>query len=173
MAWSMEEKVKKYWSEDVDNVKVNRLFYIGAILDPWKKMEIIPYDFKLIYEATQCVESVEVVRSELYALFDLYKAEYDAHVNSTQGGFVASSTQMTSVNGDGGDEDDFEEDQEIEDDCFAEFGDDNHTSGDDPTAELAKYLSEAREISTNKKQRFDVFAYWKASALRYYCEELS
>ncbi|CAN1347515.1 Zinc finger BED domain-containing protein RICESLEEPER 2, partial [Linum perenne] len=42
---------------------------------------------------------------------------------------------------------------------------DNHT-GDDPRAEL-KYLSEAREVSTDKKQRFDVLAYWKASSLRF------
>ncbi|CAN1347521.1 Putative AC9 transposase [Linum perenne] len=69
--------------------------------------------------------------------------------------------------GDGGDEDDFEEDQEIEDDCFAAFYNDNHT-GDDPRAELVKYLAEAREVcSTDKKQRFDVLAYWKASALRF------
>ncbi|CAN1293663.1 hypothetical protein LINPERPRIM_LOCUS22125 [Linum perenne] len=48
MARSMEDKVKKYWSEDVANVKVNRLIYIEAILDPRKKLEIIPYSFKLI-----------------------------------------------------------------------------------------------------------------------------
>ncbi|CAN1323948.1 Putative AC9 transposase [Linum perenne] len=108
-----------------------------------------------------------MVRSELHVLFDLYKAEYDKRVNSSQSGFVASSTQTTSNNGGyGGDEDDFDEDQEIEDDCFAEFDDDNHT-GDDPRAELAKYLSEVREVSTDKKQRFDVLAYWKASALRF------
>ncbi|CAN1320030.1 Zinc finger BED domain-containing protein RICESLEEPER 1 [Linum perenne] len=160
MATSMKEKVKKYWSEDVANVKVNRLVYIGAILDPRKKMEIIPYSFKLIYDLTQCAELVEMVRSELHALFDLYKAD--------QSGSVASSTQTTGVNGgDGGDEDDFEEDQESEDDCFAAFDDDNHT-GDDPRAELVKYLVESREVdSSDKKQRFDVLAYWKASALRF------
>ncbi|CAN1337707.1 Zinc finger BED domain-containing protein RICESLEEPER 2, partial [Linum perenne] len=86
MERSMEEKVKKYWFEDVDNVKVNRLFYIGAILVPRKKMEIISYSFKLIYKATQCVELVEMVRSELYAFFDLYKAEYDKCVNITPSG---------------------------------------------------------------------------------------
>ncbi|CAN1346645.1 Zinc finger BED domain-containing protein RICESLEEPER 2 [Linum perenne] len=168
MASSMEEKVKKYWSEDVANVKVNRLVYIGAILDPRKKMEIIPYSFKLIYDPTQCAELVEMVRSELHALFDLYKAEYEKRVNISQSGYVASSSQTTGVNGgDGGDEDDFEEDQEIEDDCFAAFDDDNHT-GDDPRAELVKYLAEAREVSSSdKKQRFDVLAYWKASALRF------
>ncbi|CAN1240803.1 Zinc finger BED domain-containing protein RICESLEEPER 2 [Linum perenne] len=169
MARSMEEKVKKYWSEDVANVKVNRLVYIRAILDPRKKMEIIPYSFKLIYDPTQCAELVEMVRSKLHALFDLYKAEYDKRVNSSQSGSVASITQSqtTGDNGRyGGDEDDFEEDQEIEDDCFAEFDDDNHT-GDGPRAELAKYLSEVREVSTNKKQRFDVLAYWKASVLRF------
>ncbi|CAN1321385.1 Zinc finger BED domain-containing protein RICESLEEPER 2 [Linum perenne] len=160
MASSMEEKVKKYWSEDVANFKVNRLVYIGAILDPRKKMEIIPYSFKLIYDPTQCAELVEMARSELHALFDLYKAD--------QSGSVASSSQTTGVNGgDGGDEDDFEEDQEIEDDCFAAFDDDNHT-GDDPRAELVKYPAEAREVSSSdKKQRFDVLAYWKASALRF------
>ncbi|CAN1302146.1 Zinc finger BED domain-containing protein RICESLEEPER 2 [Linum perenne] len=169
MARSMEEKVKKYWSEDVANVKVNRLVYIGAILDPRKKMEIIPYSFKLIYDLTQCAELVEMVRSELHALFDLYKAEYDKRVNSSQSGSVALTTQSQTTSGNGGyggDEDDFEEDQEIEDDCFAEFDDDNHT-GDDPRAELAKYLSAVREVSTDKKQRFDVLAYWKASALRF------
>ncbi|CAN1268537.1 Zinc finger BED domain-containing protein RICESLEEPER 2, partial [Linum perenne] len=46
-----------------------------------------------------------------------------------------------------------------------EFDNDNHT-GDDPRVELVKYLSEVREVSTDKKQRFDVLAYWKASALR-------
>ncbi|CAN1302144.1 Zinc finger BED domain-containing protein RICESLEEPER 2 [Linum perenne] len=159
MARSMEEKVKKYWSEDVANVKVNRLVYIGAILDPRKKMEIIPYSFKLIYDLTQCAELVEMVRSELHALFDLYKAEYDKRVNSSQSGSVALTTQSQTTSGNGGyggDEDDFEEDQEIEDDCFAEFDD-----------ELAKYLSAVREVSTDKKQRFDVLAYWKASALRF------
>ncbi|CAN1154456.1 Zinc finger BED domain-containing protein RICESLEEPER 2 [Linum perenne] len=168
MARSMEEKVEKYWSEDVANVKVNRLVFIRAILDPRKKMEIIPYSFKLIYDPTQCAELVEMVRSELHALFDLYKAEYEKRVNSSQSGSVASSTQTTGVNGgDGGDEDDFEEDQEIEDDCFTAFYNDNHT-GDDPRAELVKYLAEAREVSsTDKKQRFDVLAYWKASALRF------
>ncbi|CAN1340611.1 Zinc finger BED domain-containing protein RICESLEEPER 2 [Linum perenne] len=130
MARSMEEKVKKYWSEDVANVKVNRLVYIGAILDPRKKMEIIPYSFKLIYDPTQCAELVEMVRSELHALFDLYKAEYDKYVNSSQSGSVASTTQSL-------------------------------------TTDLAKYLSEVREVSTDKKQRFDVLAYWKASALRF------
>ncbi|CAN1302184.1 hypothetical protein LINPERPRIM_LOCUS25326, partial [Linum perenne] len=133
MARSIEEKVKKYWSEDVDNVKVNRLFYIGAILDPRKKMEIIPYSFKLIYEPIQCAELVEM-------------------------------SQTTDVSGDGGEEDDFKEDQEIEDDCFAEFDDDNHSS-DDLRPELAKYLAEAREVSTDKKQWFDVLAYWKAYSL--------
>ncbi|CAN1301696.1 Putative AC9 transposase [Linum perenne] len=109
-----------------------------------------------------------MVRSELHALFDLYKAEYEKRVNNSQSGSVASSTQTTGVNGgDGGDEDDFEEDQESEDDCFAAFDDDNHT-GDDPRAELVKYLAEAREVdSSDKKQRFDVLAYWKASALRF------
>ncbi|CAN1125141.1 Zinc finger BED domain-containing protein RICESLEEPER 1 [Linum perenne] len=152
MATSMKEKVKKYWSEDVANVKVNRLVYIGAILDPRKKMEIIPYSFKLIYDLTQCAELVEMVRSELHALFDLYKAEYEKRVNNSQSGSVASSTQTTGVNGgDGGDEDDY----------------DNHT-GDDPRAELVKYLVESREVdSSDKKQRFDVLAYWKASALRF------
>ncbi|CAN1348969.1 Zinc finger BED domain-containing protein RICESLEEPER 2 [Linum perenne] len=155
MARSTEEKVKKYWSEDVSNVKVNRLVYIGAILDPRKKMEIIPYSFKLIYDLTQCAELVDMVRSELHALFDLYKAEYEKRVNSSQSGSVASSTQTT------------EEDQEIEDDCFAAFDDDNHT-GDDPRAELVKYLAEAREVSSSdKKQWFDVLAFWKASALRF------
>ncbi|CAN1268540.1 Zinc finger BED domain-containing protein RICESLEEPER 2 [Linum perenne] len=150
MERSMEEKVKKYWSEDVDNVKVNRLVYIRAILDPRKNMEIIPYSFNMIYGLTQCAELVEMVRSELHALFDLYKAEYDKRVNSSQSGSVASSTQTTGVNGgDGSDEDDFEEDQD-----------------DDPRVELVKYLSEVREVSTDKKQRFDVLAYWKASALR-------
>ncbi|CAN1268538.1 Zinc finger BED domain-containing protein RICESLEEPER 2 [Linum perenne] len=129
MERSMEEKVKKYWSEDVDNVKVNRLVYIRAILDPRKNMEIIPYSFNMIYGLTQCAELVEMVRSELHALFDLYKAEYDKRVNSSQSGSVASSTQTTGV-------------------------------------ELVKYLSEVREVSTDKKQRFDVLAYWKASALR-------
>ncbi|CAN1153387.1 Zinc finger BED domain-containing protein RICESLEEPER 2 [Linum perenne] len=144
MARSMGEKVKKYWSEDVANVRVNRLVCIRARLHPRKKMEIIPYSFKLIYDLTQCAELVEMVRSELHALFDLYKAEYDKRVNSSQSGSVALSTQTTGDNGGyGGDEDDFEEDQEIEDDCFAEFDDDNHT-GDDPRAELAKYLSEVR-----------------------------
>ncbi|CAN1268543.1 Zinc finger BED domain-containing protein RICESLEEPER 2 [Linum perenne] len=120
MERSMEEKVKKYWSEDVDNVKVNRLVYIRAILDPRKNMEIIPYSFNMIYGLTQCAELVEMVRSELHALFDLYKAEYDKRVNSSQSGSVASSTQTTGVNGgDGSDEDDFEEDQEIEDDCLS------------------------------------------------------
>ncbi|CAN1348253.1 Zinc finger BED domain-containing protein RICESLEEPER 2 [Linum perenne] len=168
MASSMEEKVKKYWSEDVANVKVNRLVYIGAILDPRKKMEIIPYSFKLIYDPTQCAKLVEMVRSELHALFDLYKAEYEKRVNISQSGSVPSSSQTTGVDGgDGGDEDDFEEDQEIEDDCFTAFDDDNHT-GDDPRAELVKYLAEAREVSSSdKKQRFDVLAYWKASALRF------
>ncbi|CAN1347528.1 Zinc finger BED domain-containing protein RICESLEEPER 2 [Linum perenne] len=129
MARSMEEKVEKYWSEDVANVKVNRLVFIRAILDPRKKMEIIPYSFKLIYDPTQCAELVEMVRSELHALFDLYKAEYEKRVNSSQSGSVASSTQTT---------------------------------------ELVKYLAEAREVSsTDKKQRFDVLAYWKASALRF------
>ncbi|CAN1304080.1 Zinc finger BED domain-containing protein RICESLEEPER 2 [Linum perenne] len=110
-----------------------------------------------------------MVRSELHALFDLYKAEYDKRVNSSQSGSVASTTQSQTTGdngGYGGDEDDFEEDQEIEDDCFAEFDDDNHT-GDDPRAELSKYLSEVREVSTDKKQWFDVLAYWKASALRF------
>ncbi|CAN1160634.1 hypothetical protein LINPERPRIM_LOCUS37692 [Linum perenne] len=79
MARSMEEKV-------------NRLFYIGATHDPRKKMEIIPYSLKLIYEAIQCAELVEMVRSELHALFDLYKAKYDKRVNSSQSGSVASST---------------------------------------------------------------------------------
>ncbi|CAN1301320.1 Zinc finger BED domain-containing protein RICESLEEPER 1 [Linum perenne] len=130
MARSMEEKVKKYWSEDVDNVKVNRLFYIGTILDPRKKMEIILYSFQFIYEPTQCAELVEMVRSELYDLFDLYKVEYEKLVNSTQSGSVGSSTQSQ-------------------------------------TTELAKYLFEAREVTTDKKQRFDVLAYWKASALRF------
>ncbi|CAN1347525.1 Zinc finger BED domain-containing protein RICESLEEPER 2 [Linum perenne] len=131
MARSMEEKVEKYWSEDVANVKVNRLVFIRAILDPRKKMEIIPYSFKLIYDPTQCAELVEMVRSELHALFDLYKAEYEKRVNSSQSGSVASSTQTTG-------------------------------------AELVKYLAEAREVSsTDKKQRFDVLAYWKASALRF------
>ncbi|CAN1346647.1 Zinc finger BED domain-containing protein RICESLEEPER 2 [Linum perenne] len=131
MASSMEEKVKKYWSEDVANVKVNRLVYIGAILDPRKKMEIIPYSFKLIYDPTQCAELVEMVRSELHALFDLYKAEYEKRVNISQSGYVASSSQTTG-------------------------------------AELVKYLAEAREVSSSdKKQRFDVLAYWKASALRF------
>ncbi|CAN1186943.1 Zinc finger BED domain-containing protein RICESLEEPER 2 [Linum perenne] len=169
MARSMEEKVKKYWSEDVANVKVNRLVYTGAILDPRKKMEIIPYSFKLIYDPTQCAELVEMVRSELHAFFDLCKAEYDKRVNSSQSGSVASTTQSQTTGdngGYGGDEDDFEEDKEIEDDCFAEFDDDNHT-GDDPRAELAKYLSEVREVSSDKKKRFDVLAYWKASALRF------
>ncbi|CAN1301842.1 Zinc finger BED domain-containing protein RICESLEEPER 2 [Linum perenne] len=166
-ARSMDEKVKKYWSEDVANVKVNRLVYIGAILDPRKKMEIIPYSFKLIYDPTQYAELVEMVRSELHALFDLYKAEYEKRVNISQSGSVASSSQTTGVGGDGGDEDDFEEDQEIEDDCFAAFDNDNH-NGDDPRAELVKYLAEAREVSSSdKKQRFDVLAYWKASALRF------
>ncbi|CAN1135724.1 Zinc finger BED domain-containing protein RICESLEEPER 2 [Linum perenne] len=136
MARSMEEKVKKYWSEDVANVKFNRLVYIGAILDPRKKMEIIPYSFKLIYDPTQCAELVEMVRSELHALFDLYKAEYEKRVNISQSGSVASSSQTTGVNGgDGGDEDDFEEDQ-----------------GDDPRAELVKYLAEAREVSSSDKK---------------------
>ncbi|CAN1317857.1 Zinc finger BED domain-containing protein RICESLEEPER 2 [Linum perenne] len=131
MASSMEEKVKKYWSEDVANVKVNRLVYIGAILDPRKKMEIIPYSFKLIYDPTQFAELVEMVRSELHALFDLYKAEYEKRVNISQSGSVASSSQTTG-------------------------------------AELVKYLAEAREVScSDKKQRFDVLAYWKASALRF------
>ncbi|CAN1320034.1 Zinc finger BED domain-containing protein RICESLEEPER 1 [Linum perenne] len=131
MATSMKEKVKKYWSEDVANVKVNRLVYIGAILDPRKKMEIIPYSFKLIYDLTQCAELVEMVRSELHALFDLYKAEYEKRVNNSQSGSVASSTQTTG-------------------------------------AELVKYLVESREVdSSDKKQRFDVLAYWKASALRF------
>ncbi|CAN1241278.1 Zinc finger BED domain-containing protein RICESLEEPER 2 [Linum perenne] len=156
MAMSMEEKVKKYWSEDVANVKVNRLVYIGAILDPRKKMEIIPYSFKLIYDPTQCAELVEMVRSELHALFDLYKAEYEKRVNNSQSGSVASSTQTTGVN-----------DQESEDYCFAAFDDDNHT-GDDPREELVKYRAESREVdSSDKKQRFDVLAYWKASALRF------
>ncbi|CAN1294789.1 Zinc finger BED domain-containing protein RICESLEEPER 2 [Linum perenne] len=131
MARSMEEKINKYWSEDVANVKVNRLVYIGAILDPRKKMEIIPYSFKLIYDPTQCAELVEMVRSELHALFDLYKAEYEKRVNNSQSGSVASSTQTTG-------------------------------------AELVKYLAEAREVSSSdKKQRFDVLAYWKASAIRF------
>ncbi|CAN1348970.1 Zinc finger BED domain-containing protein RICESLEEPER 2 [Linum perenne] len=131
MARSTEEKVKKYWSEDVSNVKVNRLVYIGAILDPRKKMEIIPYSFKLIYDLTQCAELVDMVRSELHALFDLYKAEYEKRVNSSQSGSVASSTQTTG-------------------------------------AELVKYLAEAREVSSSdKKQWFDVLAFWKASALRF------
>ncbi|CAN1318414.1 Putative AC9 transposase [Linum perenne] len=109
-----------------------------------------------------------MVKSELHALFDLYKAEYEKRVNSSQSGSVASSKQTTGVNGgDGGNKDDFDEDQEIEDDCFAAFDDDNHT-GDDPRAELVKYLAEAREVSnSDKKKRFDVLAYWKASALRF------
>ncbi|CAN1352375.1 Zinc finger BED domain-containing protein RICESLEEPER 2 [Linum perenne] len=164
MARSMEETLQQ---KQAFATFVNRLVYIGAILDSQKKMEIIPYSFKLIYDPTQCAELVEMVRSELHALFDLYKAEYEKCVNSSQSGSIASSTQTTSVNGgDCGNEDDFEEDQEIEDDCFAEFDDDNHT-GDGPRVELVKYLSEAREISTDKKQRFDVLAYWKASALRF------
>ncbi|CAN1301471.1 Zinc finger BED domain-containing protein RICESLEEPER 2 [Linum perenne] len=107
-----------------------------------------------------------MLRSELYDLFELYKAEYDKRVNNTHSGSVASSTQTTGVSGDGGDEDDFEEDQEIEYNCFAEFDDDNH-SDDDPRTELAKYLSEAREVSTDKKKRFDVLAYWEVSTLRF------
>ncbi|CAN1290915.1 Putative AC9 transposase [Linum perenne] len=107
-----------------------------------------------------------MARSELYDLFDLNKAKYDKCVNSTHSGSVTSSTKTTSVSGDGGDEDDFEEDQEIEDDCVAEFDDDNH-SGDDRRAELAKYPFEEQEVSTDNKQRFDVLAYWKASALSF------
>ncbi|CAN1165316.1 hypothetical protein LINPERPRIM_LOCUS33673 [Linum perenne] len=64
MASSMEEKVEKYWfekywSEDVANVKVNRLVYIGAILDPRKKMEIIPY----------CLSSINSSLSSIYHLY--------------------------------------------------------------------------------------------------------
>ncbi|CAN1244115.1 hypothetical protein LINPERPRIM_LOCUS5942 [Linum perenne] len=78
---------------------------------------------------------------------------------------------MAIVDGDDDYEEDFEESQEIEDDHFAEVDDDNHSSND-PRVELVKYLSEAREIHTNKKQQFDVLAYWKVYALRYYGEEL-
>ncbi|CAN1165315.1 Zinc finger BED domain-containing protein RICESLEEPER 2 [Linum perenne] len=59
MASSMEEKVEKYWSEDVANVKVNRLVYIGAILDPRKMMEIIPY----------CLSSINSSLSSIYHLY--------------------------------------------------------------------------------------------------------
>ncbi|CAN1244112.1 hypothetical protein LINPERPRIM_LOCUS5939, partial [Linum perenne] len=73
---------------------------------------------------------------------------------------------MAIVDGDDDYEENFEESQEIEDDHFTEVDDDNH-SGNDPRVELVKYLSEAREIHTNKKQQFDVLAYWKVYALRF------
>ncbi|GAU49294.1 hypothetical protein TSUD_89190 [Trifolium subterraneum] len=72
----MVEKYNKYWG-NVTNM--NKLLYLGVILDPRFKMRIIEWKFKDMYEGraqfgTDLLASIEVALTNLY---NWYKQEYD------------------------------------------------------------------------------------------------
>ncbi|KAG6421522.1 hypothetical protein SASPL_118078 [Salvia splendens] len=80
MASMMKLKIGKYWLEESElNVKMNKILYSAAILDPRQKMKHVETCFKLLYGNARGLEMVKEVTDSMRELFVFYSARYAPH----------------------------------------------------------------------------------------------
>ncbi|CAL1393157.1 unnamed protein product [Linum trigynum] len=78
MAERIEAKVWKYWfeSEEVENMRMNRLIYMACVLDPRCKVGYLSWMLEAMYGKTKGEALTEEVSEEMAQMFEVYKVKY-------------------------------------------------------------------------------------------------
>ncbi|KAG6397082.1 hypothetical protein SASPL_143244 [Salvia splendens] len=85
MASRMRLKIGKYWLEGTElNVKMNKILYMAAVLDPRQKMKHVETCLKLLYGNARGLEMVKEVRDSIRELFVFYSVSDDDEDSSNQ-----------------------------------------------------------------------------------------
>ncbi|KAG6423642.1 hypothetical protein SASPL_114044 [Salvia splendens] len=146
MASKMKLNIGKYWLEETElNVKMNKILYIAAILDPRKKMKHVETCFKLLYGNARGLEMVKEVTDSMRELFVFYSARYAPRPPSR------SSVDATI------------EDTSDEEDSYNMFGMDiSDDDGDSSNqTELDIYLTDRRhKVPKEEMTSFDLLKWW-------------
>ncbi|CAN0826992.1 Zinc finger BED domain-containing protein RICESLEEPER 2 [Linum grandiflorum] len=152
VAWNMRKKIDKYWDESaVENVKMNKIFYIATLFDPRHKMHFLNHCFNKMYSETRAQEMLALVKEEMVNLFHSY-LNASAFIN-TEG----ASSQLVATTGvpQTQPETDFEVD-----DTFADYKMEDKLVGN--SAELERYLNDAREGANGVNDDFDILVWWQS-----------
>ncbi|CAN0926668.1 Putative AC transposase [Linum grandiflorum] len=147
VAGNMEKKIEKYWDESVvDNVRMNKIFYIATLFDPRHKMHFLNHCFTKMYSAARSEEMLALVKEEMVNLFQSY-------LNGAGTGGIDSTSAATSRVP--------QTETDIEfDDTFADYNMEDKMVGN--SAELDRYLTDAREGGNGVDEEFNILGWWKA-----------
>ena len=85
MANYMKNKFEKYWG-NFDNM--NRLLYVGLVLDPRYKLRYLEYCFGTLYENQKATDMAERVKVVLVNFYDVYTKN---QVGSSSAGAITQS----------------------------------------------------------------------------------
>ncbi|KAL1567424.1 hypothetical protein AAHA92_02904 [Salvia divinorum] len=146
MASRMRLKIGKYWMEETElNVKMNKIIYMAAILDPRQKMKHVETCLKLLYGNARGLEMVKEVRDSMSELFVFYSARYAPRPPSRSS--VDANVEDSS-------------DEEDTYNMFAmDMSDDDENSSNE--TELDLYLTDRRHrVPKEEMASFDLLKWW-------------
>ncbi|CAN0924980.1 Zinc finger BED domain-containing protein RICESLEEPER 2 [Linum grandiflorum] len=147
-AWNIRKKIDKYWDESVvNNVRMNKIFYIATLFDPRHKMHFLDHCFTKMYSAARSEEMLVLVKEEMVTLFHSYLN------GAGTGGVDSTSAAASRV------PQPAETDIEF-DDTFADYNMEDKMVGN--SAELDRYLTDAREGGNGVDEEFNILGWWKA-----------
>ncbi|KAG6397245.1 hypothetical protein SASPL_143411 [Salvia splendens] len=144
MASRMRLKIGKYWLEETElNVKMNKILYMAAVLDPRQKMKHIETCLKLLYGNARGLEMVKEVRDSIRELFVFYSARYAPRPPS-RSSFDANK-----------------ENSSCEEDTYSMFAMSDDDEDSSNQTELDIYLTDRRhKVPREEMASFDLLKWW-------------
>ncbi|XP_074352250.1 zinc finger BED domain-containing protein RICESLEEPER 1-like [Apium graveolens] len=156
IASKMQEKFDKYWG---DPLKMNKLIFMGAVLDPRFKLGYVEFTMERLYENIMLASTMKrQLKDALYELFNNYKEKYS--LTSDEG---CSSGKSTVIFSDVNEENQSSDISQVWlNEYMTEFG--MLHGGSSARSELDVYLEESR---VSGDQKFDILNWWKGNCVRF------
>ncbi|KAI8550192.1 hypothetical protein RHMOL_Rhmol06G0085800 [Rhododendron molle] len=153
MAFSMKEKLDKYWGK---GDKMNLLLYVAAVLDPRKKLDYVEFCFIRLYGEDTANAMKQKVKHCLIRLFEDY-VKHDKNSVEVPNVCLASASAMTI-------DDDFDDPHKALASQFSSYMEQQYSISS--KSEVDKYLAESCEAEDDDS-KFDILMWWKNNSVRY------